>query len=62
MDFLVFSSIVFPVKRAFSDRLEEFPGACPRIGILFKIEAFLENKHRHIVNIGVYAYLRALFS
>ncbi len=26
-------------------------GACPRIGILFKIEAFLQNKHRHIVNI-----------
>jgi hypothetical protein len=26
-------------------------GACPRIGILFKMEAFLENKHRHIVNI-----------
>jgi hypothetical protein len=29
---------------------------------LFKIEAFRENKHRHIFNIGVYAYLRALFS
>ena len=28
---------------------------------LFKVEAFRKNKHRHIVNIGVYAYLRALF-
>jgi len=37
-------------------------GAYPRIGVLFKTEAFWENKHRHIVNIGVYAYLRALFS
>ena len=36
-------------------------GACPRIGILFKIEAFTENKHSHIYDIGVYAYLRALF-
>jgi Fe2+ transport system protein B len=28
-----------------------FLGACPRIGILFKTEAFREDKHRHIANI-----------
>jgi hypothetical protein len=37
-------------------------GACPRIGILFKIKAFIKNKHSHIYDIGVYAYLRASFS
>ena len=36
--------------------LEERPdevhlGGCPRIGISFKIETFLKNKHRHIANI-----------
>ena len=36
-------------------------GACPRIGILFKIEKFLKNTHSHIDGIGVFAYLRALF-
>jgi len=39
----------------------DLPGACPRIGILFKIEKFLKNKHSHMFNIGVYVYLRALF-
>jgi len=34
---------------------------CPRIGILFKIEELLKNKHSHICDIGVYAYLRVLF-
>ncbi len=28
-------------------------GACPRIGILFKIEKFSKNKHSHIHDIGV---------
>jgi hypothetical protein len=37
-------------------------GGCPGIGIWVKIEKFPENKHSHIVDIGVYAYLRALFS
>jgi len=27
-------------------------GACPRIGILFKIEAFLKNKHSHMFDIS----------
>ena len=41
--------------------LDRTLGACPRIGILFKIEKFLKNTHSHIVDIGVFAYLRALF-
>jgi hypothetical protein len=36
-------------------------GACPRIGIWVKIEKFSQNKHSHIVDIGIFAYLRALF-
>ncbi len=27
-------------------------GACPRIGISFKIEEFSQNKHSHIVDIA----------
>ena len=36
-------------------------GACPRIGVLVKIEKFSQNKHSHITDIGIFAYLRALF-
>jgi hypothetical protein len=36
-------------------------GACPRIGISSQIEKFSKNKHSHMYDIGVYAYLRALF-
>jgi len=32
--------------------LKQELGACPRIGILFKIEKFLKNKHSHIVDIA----------
>jgi hypothetical protein len=37
------------------------PGAYPRIGISSQIEKFSKNKHSHICDIGVCAYLRALF-
>ena len=36
-------------------------GACPRIGIFSQIEVFLKNKHSHVGDIEVYAYLRVLF-
>jgi hypothetical protein len=37
------------------------PGGCPRIDISSQIEAFRKNKHSHMFDIGVFAYLRALF-
>ncbi len=31
------------------------------LGFSFKVEACLKNNHRHIIDIGVFAYLRGLF-
>ncbi len=36
-------------------------GGCPRIGIFVRIKDRSKKKRRHIIDIGVYAYLRVLF-
>jgi len=36
----------------------EILGACPRIGILFKIEKFKKNKHSHMFDIASIIFLK----
>ncbi len=51
--FFIPLNLTFKTRRSLED--------CSIIGILGKIEKFSQNKHSHIVDIGVFAYLRALF-
>ncbi len=58
---LIFKDVVYHLILIPAYRTLLVLGVCPRIAILSQIKAFLKNTHSHIADIGVCAYLRALY-